>query len=124
MLAEQEQVAEPVFSALDDQAAREVLAALTEPMTAKEIASESDMALSTTYKKLGLLTDADLVSEDLRVRPDGHHLRVYRPDFDAIHVIREVEADRARLTLRLDRPGPEPQEQLARLWGRMREEVR
>lgn len=123
MLAEQEPDPEPVFDALDDPAAREVLATLTGPMTAQEVADEGDVALSTTYKKLTLLVEAGLVAERLRVRPNGHHLRVYHPDFDAIHVRREVEAGRASLRIAIDRPAPHPEDRLATFWGRMREEV-
>ena len=59
---------------------------LPEPMTASEISEASGVPLSTTYRKLELLAEADLVSEELRLRLDGKHASQYRRRVEAVEV--------------------------------------
>ncbi|MFB6198530.1 MAG: helix-turn-helix domain-containing protein, partial [Halobacteriaceae archaeon] len=57
-----------VLDALDDQDCRKILEKLEEPMTAAEIAEACDIPISTTYRKLDLLSEGSLVSEGTKVR--------------------------------------------------------
>jgi len=51
-----------VLDALDDPDCRTIVSVLEESMTASEIAEESDIPLSTTYRKIERLTEAALPS--------------------------------------------------------------
>jgi DNA-binding transcriptional ArsR family regulator len=48
------------------------------PASAKELASDCDIALSTTYRNLDRLTDAGLLEERTRVCRSGKHTAEYR----------------------------------------------
>ncbi|MFC3476945.1 winged helix-turn-helix domain-containing protein [Halobacterium litoreum] len=67
-----------VLDALDDTDCRRILEATREDaMTAGEIADECDLASSTAYRKIDLLADADLLTEELRIRRSGKHVSEY-----------------------------------------------
>jgi len=66
-----------VLDALDDSDCRKIVRALEEPMTADEISDRSGVPLSTTYRKLDLLTEASLLEEGTEIRPDGQHASRY-----------------------------------------------
>lgn len=77
--------AEKVLAALDDAACRTILEATgAEPMIASEIAAACEIPQSTTYRKLKLLTDAGLLEEQVRVRPNGKHISEYVHGFEDI----------------------------------------
>lgn len=81
-----------VFEALADRDCRRVLRAVAdESLTANECARACDVPLSTTYRKLELLGEANLVEERLRLRRDGKHANEYRRRFE--HVCVSVEDD-------------------------------
>lgn len=109
-----------VLDALDDPDCRRIVRQLDEPRTARELSEECDMALSTTYRKLELLSDASLVDERTKIRPGGHHTTQYALDFDAVRIAldedREFEVD-------IGRPARAPEEQLAQLWSAVRQET-
>lgn len=111
---------ETVFDALDDQDCRRVIRELDGEMTASEIAETGDLALSTAYRKLDLLTESSLLETRTEVRPDGHHTTRYRVDFDVI----SVGLDEGReFDVRVTRPRREPEERLATLWSEVRQET-
>jgi response regulator of citrate/malate metabolism len=67
-----------VLDALDDAECRAILEATTgDSMTAAEIADECDLPSSTAYRKIDLLDDADLLTEELRIRRSGKHVSEY-----------------------------------------------
>lgn len=69
---------ETVVGLLDDEYARAILAATRDdPMSAAELAERCDASLSTIGRRLDSLSEADLVRERTRPRPDGHHDTVY-----------------------------------------------
>lgn len=109
-----------VLDALEDPDCRRIVRQLDEPRTARELSEECDMALSTTYRKLELLSDASLVDERTKIRPGGHHTTQYALDFDAVRFsldeVREFEVD-------ISRPARAPEEQLAQLWSAVRQET-
>jgi len=109
-----------VLDALDDPDCRAIVSALDEPMTASEIAEASDIPLSTTYRKIDLLEDAQLVYEGTEIRPDGQHASTYEVDFEEVVIAlteeREFDADIAR------RPRT-PDQRLESLWSEVRKET-
>lgn len=109
---------EAVVAALDDPACRALVHALDSPATADELVDRSEIARSTVYRKLDLLTDAELIEEQTVVRSDGHHTAQYALAFEAVHVL--LDDDR-RLEIEIDRPAEDPEERVARLWSSIRD---
>jgi DNA-binding transcriptional ArsR family regulator len=116
-----------VLDALADDAARRIVAALTEPKTASELSEECDIPLSTTYRKLEMLTDASLLSESTDIRRDGQHTTRYSVSFDAVTVSvddgGEGDVDRREFDVEFSRPDRTRDERLADLWSELREET-
>jgi DNA-binding transcriptional ArsR family regulator len=116
-----------VLDALADDAARQIVAALTEPKTASELSEECDIPLSTTYRKLEMLTDASLLSESTDIRRDGQHTTRYSVSFDAVTVSvddgGEGDGDRREFDVEFSRPDRTRDERLADLWSELREET-
>ncbi|TKX73611.1 ArsR family transcriptional regulator [Halorubrum sp. GN11_10-6_MGM] len=116
-----------VLDALADDAARRIVAALTEPKTASELSEECDIPLSTTYRKLEKLTDASLLSESTDIRRDGQHTTRYSVSFDAVTVSvgdgDGGDSDRREFDVEFSRPERTRDERLADLWSELREET-
>lgn len=106
-----------VLDALDDEDCRDIIRALSEPMTAEEVSEACDIPSSTTYRKLDLLSEADLLAESVDVRSDGHHATCYRTDFQAVIVALTEARD---LTVEVERPGEDAADRLASMWGEVR----
>jgi DNA-binding transcriptional ArsR family regulator len=111
---------ESVLDALDDADARAIIRALEEPMTASELSEACDIPLSTTYRKLDLLTDASLLQEGTQIRADGHHATTYEVAFDAVRI--HLTEDQ-RLEVQVERREKTPDERLADLWSEVRRET-
>lgn len=109
-----------VLDALDDEDCRAIVSALVDPMTAQEIAEESDVPLSTTYRKLELLTEASLLEERVEVRPEGHHRSRYVIDFEAVVVA--LSEDRS-FQVEIARQPLSPDRRLENLWTEVRKET-
>ncbi len=111
---------EDVLDALDDEDCRAIVSVLEEPMTASEIAEESGVPLSTTYRKLELLTEASLLHEGVEVRPDGQHASRYAISFE--DVVISLDDDRTFEVEISHRPRT-PDERLENLWSEVRKET-
>lgn len=109
-----------VLDALDDTDCRRIVEHLDEPMTASEVSEACDIPMSTTYRKLDLLTDASLLAEGTEIRPDGHHATRYEVDFDSVVV--ELDDDR-HLDVSVSRPAHTGDERLASIWEEVRKET-
>lgn len=109
-----------VLDALDDPDCRTIVRRLDEPMTASEIADDTDIPLSTVYRKLDMLSEASLVSELTEVRSDGHHTTRYDLDFEdvTLSLTEDNEFDVA-----VSRPPRSAEEQLAEMWSEVRKET-
>lgn len=109
-----------ILDALDDPKCRTIVRNLEEPMTADEIAETCDVPLSTTYRKLDLLTEASLLREGMEIRPDGQHASRYAIDFEEVAVRlsedREFEVGVSRVARSAD-------ERLRDLWSEVRKET-
>jgi DNA-binding transcriptional ArsR family regulator len=109
-----------VLDALDDPECRDIVSALEEPMTASEISEASDVPLSTTYRKLELLTEASLLEEGVEIRSDGQHASTYQINFEEVGIAlseeREFQVSIARRARTAD-------ERLENLWSEVRKET-
>ncbi|EMA31083.1 helix-turn-helix domain-containing protein [Halobiforma nitratireducens] len=87
-LTEEETVdTDAVLSALDDDACRAILEATSEEaLTATELSEQCDIPTSTAYRKVEKLTDAGLVTEQVRINTSGKHATEYRTCFDDVVV--------------------------------------
>ncbi|GAB7009354.1 ArsR/SmtB family transcription factor [Halorubrum trueperi] len=115
-----------VLDALADDAARRIVSALSEPKTASDLSEECDIPLSTTYRKLELLTDASLLTESTDIRRDGQHTTRYSVSFESVIVSigdgDDDEGDRD-FDVEFIRPERSRDERLADLWSELREET-
>ena len=111
---------QPVLDALDDPDCRTIIEHLDEPLTAGEVSEECDIPMSTTYRKLDLLSEAQLVAESVDVRQDGHHATRYRTDFE--DVILSLTETR-NLDVTIERPDEDAADRLATMWGEVRKGV-
>lgn len=69
---------EGVLATPDDDDCRAILDATSdETLSASELSEACEVPLSTTYRKLDVLTDAGLLDERVRVRSSGRHEREY-----------------------------------------------
>jgi predicted transcriptional regulator len=76
---------ETVLEALDDEDCREMIFMITaQPMTARELSATCDLPLSTTYRKLELLSDASLVEGQTRICTEGKNAQQYVRAFDRV----------------------------------------
>lgn len=109
-----------VLGALDDDTCRTIITSLTEPMTASEISETCDVPLSTTYRKLDLLSEASLVEEATEIRSDGQHTTRYAVNFEEVRVLLD---DERTLATEILRPEQSPEERLSALWTEVRKET-
>jgi len=115
-----------VLDALADDAARRIVTALTEPKTASDISEECDIPLSTTYRKLELLTEASLLSESTDIRRDGQHTTRYSVSFETVTISLDEETSEEtdrEFDVEFTRPERTRDERLADLWSELREET-
>ncbi|MFC7058746.1 winged helix-turn-helix domain-containing protein [Halovenus salina] len=119
-LADDDPELEPLVDALHDEDCRKIVAVLSEPMTADEVADTTEIPLSTTYRKLDKLTEASLVEEGVEIRPDGQHVNRYVVAFEEVSFAlaedNEFEVDISRTPRSAD-------ERLAELWSEVRKET-
>ncbi|NHN49848.1 helix-turn-helix transcriptional regulator [Halostella sp. JP-L12] len=109
-----------VLDALDDPDCRAIITELEAPMTASELSDAADVPLSTTYRKLDLLTEASLLSEMTEIRSDGQHTTRYEIDFEEVRIALDEEQS---FEVGIARPERSPDEQLAAMWSEVRKET-
>lgn len=108
------------LDALGDPDCRTIVSHVETPMTASEISEECDIPLSTTYRKLDLLTGASLLVERTEIRDDGHHATQYWPAFESAQIALNEQRE---FELSISRPSRTADERLARLWTELRREL-
>jgi DNA-binding transcriptional ArsR family regulator len=97
----QERIEDPervdtILGILDDSNNRAILEATSdEPQSAQELADRCGLALSTTYRKLNQLVEADLLQERRRITGGTRHVTVFdvRVTDIQIHVSTEDDID-------------------------------
>ncbi|MFP8952996.1 helix-turn-helix domain-containing protein [Natrialbaceae archaeon A-arb3/5] len=91
-----------VLSALDDDACQAILEATSdESLTATELSEQCDIPMSTAYRKVETLAEADLVEEQVRINTSGKHATEYRKCFDDVVV---SVADEGRIEIEMTKP--------------------
>ncbi|MFB6228890.1 MAG: helix-turn-helix domain-containing protein [Halobacteriales archaeon] len=109
-----------VLDALDDPDCRTIVKRLTDPMTASDISEATDVPLSTTYRKLELLTEASILEERTEIREGGHHTTRYVLDFESLRI---ALSDDQEFEVSITRPTRTADEQLSQLWSEVRKET-
>ena len=109
-----------VLDALDDPDCRAIVSELDEPMTASEISEASDIPLSTTYRKLDRLEEAELLYEGTEIRPDGQHASTYEVSFEEVVIRLTEERD---FETEVARRARTPDQRLENLWSEVRKET-
>lgn len=86
--------AERILKVLHDPRCRRILGAVGgPPMPAKEIADVCDLPRSTTYRKLNLLREADLVDERIEFEGCGRHATTYVRNFRRVSIVVTDDGD-------------------------------
>lgn len=112
---------ETVLDILADEDARMILHTLNDPMTAQELHERCAIPESTLYRKLDRMTDAGLLEERTRIRPDGRHASEYRVGFESVTITHRDDTDGLVVAVT---PAPKaPDERLAELWSEVSREV-
>lgn len=104
-----------VVGLLEDEHARRILTATSvEPMSKTELAEDCDVSLPTISRRIDHLKAVDLVDEQTRARPDGHHDTVYVARLDRF----EVRLRDGELEYDLQRMDRDMTSELQRLWSK------
>lgn len=109
-----------ILETLADEDCRRLVEAMDAPQNASSLSEESEVPLSTTYRKLDRLEAATLVEELIEIRDDGRHTSQYRPDFDRIVITLNDEQE---FEVELTRPTRTADERLEHLWTEVRKGV-
>ncbi|MFW5965387.1 MAG: helix-turn-helix domain-containing protein [Halodesulfurarchaeum sp.] len=109
-----------VFEALEDSDCRRIIEHLEEPQTAKHLSTVCDLPLSTTYRKLDILTEASLLFERTVIQSDGHHTTQYEVAFKEISIGLDENNE---LRVRMARRSESTDERLESLWAEVRRET-
>ncbi|MXR50897.1 helix-turn-helix domain-containing protein [Halovenus sp. WSH3] len=89
---------EDILDTIGDQHAREVLAAISrEPKAAKALAEECDLSLPTVYRRIEMLDEYDLVTDETLVAEDGNHYKVYESNFESTVITLEDDEYKVRI---------------------------
>ncbi|MEY7850560.1 helix-turn-helix domain-containing protein [Natrarchaeobius sp. A-rgal3] len=97
--------AQAVLTALEDDACRAILEATDhESLTATELSERCEIPMSTAYRKVEMLADADLVEERVRINTSGKHATEYHTCFDDVVV---SVADGGSVEVELTKPTPD-----------------
>ncbi|ELZ04793.1 transcriptional regulator [Natrialba chahannaoensis JCM 10990] len=86
--------ADKLLSILTDADCRTILETISDTddyLSASEVSDRCDVPLSTTYRKLDLLTDATVLEEQLRIRRSGQHVSEYTQRLDTISIAIEMD---------------------------------
>jgi|APHM01.1.fsa_nt_gi Predicted transcriptional regulators len=74
---------EETLAMLGDDYAREILTTISsKPLPARELADRLELSRATVYRRLNRLESAGIVESTMTYRPDGHHRKQFRVDFD------------------------------------------
>lgn len=87
-----------IYEVLADDRARQVLVATNgDRRSARDITDVCDGSLSSIYRRLDVLTDYRLLESEISIDEDGHHRRVYQPDFEELSL--RVDEDEIEVTV-------------------------
>ncbi|OIB59070.1 winged helix-turn-helix domain-containing protein [Natrialba sp. SSL1] len=86
--------ADKLLSILTDTDCRTILETISDTddyLSASEVSDRCDVPLSTTYRKLDLLTEAGVLEEQLRIRRSGQHVSEYTQRLGAVNIAIEMD---------------------------------
>lgn len=109
-----------VLGSLDDPACRSIIEQLDEPMTASELSEACDIPLSTTYRKLELLSEASLLEERIEIRTNSQNTTYYALAFDEVRIGFD---DKQSVEVAIKRYEQPPDQRLSELWSEVRKET-
>lgn len=96
---ENKTLVQAVLDAIHDEDCQRILELTSdEVLSAKEISNRCELPLSTTYRKLKLLSETNLLEERTRIRESGKHTSEYARLVGDIHVSLDISG---RMNLRL-----------------------
>ncbi|NHN41490.1 helix-turn-helix transcriptional regulator [Halorubellus sp. JP-L1] len=98
-MPEEAEVDDVVDLLSDGYAWRILVQTRNEAKSVDALSDACDADPSTIYRRVERLQEADLLTDDQVLDPDGHHYKVYAANLDAVHVYLEehgfdVEVDR------------------------------
>lgn len=109
-----------VLDSLDDPACRSIIEQLAEPMTANELSEACDIPLSTTYRKLELLSESSLLEERIEIRTGGQNTTRYVLAFDEVRI--GLDDDRS-IEVAIKHRERTPDQRLSDLWSEVSKET-
>lgn len=108
---------EEVLDLLTDTGTREVLIhAYRKAMTARELSEVCGVHHSTIYRRIERLQSHNLLEEQGRIDPDGHHATAYKTKLQEVTV--KLRTDGYNVQLRVKE---RPSERMAQMWKDIRE---
>lgn len=104
-----------IVELLSDTHVRTILSATSvEPYSASELVERCDASDQTIYRRLERLEEAELVSDQIRARGDGHHDTVYTAKLE--HV--SITLHDGEFEFSLEQTQSDPVDELTDLWGK------
>jgi len=89
-----------VFDVLASQTARTILVlASVEPRSVRELAAECNRSKPTVYRRINMLVDYDLLTEQVEIDTTGNHYNTYQTNLERICF--EVGEEEFEITIRL-----------------------
>lgn len=109
--------AEELLDLLGEERFRQILSATSrEPLSAKELSEECDVALSTIYRRVEDMVANDLLVERTQIEADGSHHSVYEVNIDRLEV--DVEAGTIDVTMHVREDAAQ---RFSRIWSEIRD---
>lgn len=72
---------------LEDEYTRSILAETSsKPLSAQELVERCDASPPTVYRRINRLQELDMLDEDQRLDPDGHHYREFSARLDRVTI--------------------------------------
>lgn len=106
-----------IFTALDDETARAILVRTSgSAVSARDLAEDIDVSLSTVYRQLERLRDSGLVIEETKLDPQGNHHHVYRTNIERI----EIKIDDGEIRTAVERR-KDPADRFTQIWEGIRD---
>lgn len=109
--------ADELLDLLGEERVRQILAATSrDPLSAKELSEECDVALSTIYRRVEDMVANDLLVEQTQIETDGSHHSVYEANVDHVDVDIEDGTIDIKMDIREDAA-----QRFSRIWGDIRD---
>ena len=108
---------EELLELLGEERVRQILAATSrEPLSAKALSEECDVALSTVYRRVEDMVAHDLLVERTQLESDGSHHSTYEANVDHLDVDIDDGTITVSVTVRED-----ASQRFSRIWNDIRE---